>query len=148
MTATTSTTPIGRGDQMPDVRGVGSNGETTRLRDLHYMRHNVALLVVVDDEQGREWLATAETLVDAAAAEHGRMVVLSPDAINTSLALIHDASRGSLARLGLSTADLPALYVADRYGQVFAASHGSHGVADLTPTDIPHWLQFVDCRCS
>lgn len=147
MTATTTRQP-GRGELLPDVRGVGADGVEVRLRELHYMRHNVALLVVADDERGREWVATAEGLVDAAAAEHGRMVVLSPDAVATSLALVHDVDGQSLARLGLSAADLPALYVADRYGQVFTATHGRDGIADLTPNDIPNWLQFVDCRCT
>lgn len=147
MSATTLT-PIGRGERLPDVRGVGPDGTPVRLRDLHYMRHNVALLVVADDARGREWVATAEQLVEAAAAEHGRMVVLSQDAVATSLALIHDAEGQSLTRLGLTAADLPAIFVADRYGQVFTATHGRDAMSELTPDAIPNWLQFVDCRCT
>lgn len=151
MSATSQQT--GRGDMLPDVRGTSADGTRQRLRELHYMRANVALVILRADEQGLAWMRASEAVVDAAAAEHGRIVILSPDAVASNLPLrnlpvLVDADGGSLQRLGLTSDDLPAIYVADRYGQVFAATHGANAEPDMTPADLPRWLNFIDCRCS
>ena len=44
--------------------------------------------------------------------------------------------------------NVPALFVIDRYDMVFAGNRGTHALPDLTPGDIPGWLEFVACRCS
>ncbi len=146
-TETTSAIPA-RGDIIPFVKGVSPNGEVISLRD-YYMRRNMAVVVVGDDEAGREWLSQVARQRDAAAREAGVIVVIAPPGVEThGLATIVDGDGRVHSRLGLDPDNLPVLFLIDRFGTLFATNVGDTATPDLGPEDIPGWLEFIACRCS
>jgi hypothetical protein len=146
--ATTLDTIPSRGAQLPELRGLTPSGAQLSTRD-YYMRHNLAVLVVGDDATGAEWLRAAQRVRAAAHAEAGEIIVVAPPGLETGdLPTIVDADGQLARRLGLDDEDLPALFITDRYRTVFASNRGAEGLAELTPVDIPGWLEFVACRCT
>lgn len=138
----------GRGQQFPDLRGETPTGRPLSTRD-YYMRRNLAVLFVGADATGADWLRRADAIRAAAQAEAGEIVVIAPRGAPTgALPTIVDADGALATRVGLTAADLPALFITDRYRTIFAGNRGERAVADLTPEDIPGWLEFVACRCS
>ena len=113
------------------------------------MRRNLAILVLADDATGAEWLRAAQAVRAAAHAEAGEILVIAPPGLDSGeLPTIVDADGQLAQRLDLGTEDLPALFIIDRYRTVFASNRGADGLAELTPADIPGWLEFVACRCT
>lgn len=137
-----------RGDVLPLVGGVSPAGEPVSLRD-YYMRRNMAVVVVGDDETGRNWLARSVRQIDAAASEAGVIVAIAPSGVETHglVTIVGDDGRAQ-ARLGLEPTDLPALFLIDRFGTLFATNVGKTGTPDIGPDDIPGWLEFIACRCT
>jgi hypothetical protein len=147
MSSTTSLVPA-RGAQLPELRGLTRSGAPLSTRD-YYMRRNLAILVLADDATGAEWLRAAQAVRAAAHAEAGEILVIAPPGLDSGeLPTIVDADGQLAQRLGLSDKERPALFIADRYRTVFAGNRGAHGIAELTPADIPGWLEFVACRCT
>jgi hypothetical protein len=147
MSTTLDTIPS-RGAQLPELRGPTPSGAQLSTRD-YYMRRNLAVLVVANDATGAEWLRAAQAVRAAAHAEAGEIIVIAPPGIESGdLPTIMDADGQLAQRLGLGDKDLPALFIADRYRTIFATNRGANGLAELTPADIPRWLEFVACRCT
>jgi hypothetical protein len=141
------TTPA-RGDLFPTLRGMSPSGRALSTRD-YYMRQNLAVVVLANDMTGQEWLRQAGDLRAAAQAEDGDIVaVLPPDMPSWGVPAIVDQDGALATRVGLTASDLPALFVMDRYGRVFAGNRGNHAIPDLTPANIPGWLEFISCRCT
>jgi hypothetical protein len=136
-----------RGDRMPWLVGPTPEGTTLRTRD-YYMRRNLALVFTGDGEHAQDWAAEAASMRPAARDEAGEIIVIAPPGVDVGITPdIIDHDGGIAARVGLSPSELPALFITDRYGTVFAASRGATAV-DMRPSDIPGWLEFVACRCS
>jgi hypothetical protein len=147
MSTTTATIPA-RGAQLPELRGLTPSGAPLSTRD-YYMRRNLAVMVLADDATGAGWLRAAHAVREAAQAEAGEIIVIAPPGLDSGdLPTIVDEDGQLARRLGLEVADLPALFIADRYRTVFAGNRGANGVAEMTPADIPGWLEFVACRCT
>lgn len=137
-----------RGDIAPVLRGRTAAGEAASTRDF-YLRRNLAILFVGDNPDGTAWLLSASKEVEAAAAEAGQIVVVASQAVETfGLYALVDDGRELRSLYGLAAEDLPALFITDRYGVVFVATHGEDADKTLHPRDIPRWLEFVACRCS
>jgi hypothetical protein len=138
----------GRGELFPNLSGLSPDGDRISTRD-YYMRHSLAIIIAGAGVLSETWVAEAAEVRDAAYDEDGEILLVVPEGSDTrGLPAIVDAD-GSLAeRLGLAPVELPAIYITDRYGTIFAASRGSGAEASLRPADIPGWLEFVACRCS
>jgi hypothetical protein len=137
-----------RGETVPNLTGTNPAGDVWRTRD-YYMRRNLAIVFVGSGDAAVEWVAEAAAQRDAAHAEAGEIVVVAPPGVETGhLPAMRDGSGELAERFGLADEDLPALFVIDRFGTLFVASHGEQAVADLHPRDIPRWLEFIACRCS
>ena len=137
-----------RGDQLPDLTGETPAGVPLSTRD-YYMRRNLAVVFVADDATGAEWLRMAAALREEAHAEAGEILVVAPPGMATGeLPTILDVAHQLARRVGLDAADLPALFITDRYRTVFASNRGEGGQPGLAPADISSWLEFVACRCS
>jgi hypothetical protein len=149
---TTAPTPLvtipRRGEQFPDLTGRTPAGDRLSTRDF-YMRRNLAVLVLADDERGAAWLGAALDIRAAAHVEAGEIVIVAPPGMATGAAPTIVDAHGQLARgLGLSASDLPAVFIIDRYRTIFASNRGELSLPELTPDDVPSWLEFVACRCS
>jgi hypothetical protein len=148
VSTTTAVTTPQRGDQFPDLTGQTPAGAQLSTRD-YYMRRNLAVMYVANDATGAGWLRAAGAVRDAAHAEAGEIVVVAPPGMATgTLPTIVDQEQQLAGRAGLYADDLPALFIIDRYRTVFAGNRGEQGLPELTPADIPGWLEFVACRCS
>lgn len=137
-----------RGGLLPRLEGIDLHGHRVSSRD-YYMRRNLAVVFTGHDDVSTQWIDAAAEIADAAAEEAGQVLLVVPRGVDPQgLPVIVDADGRCRELFGLGTDDLPALFVADRYGTVFAASHGEEAIPELTPRDIPRWLEFVACRCS
>ncbi|HUG15559.1 MAG TPA: hypothetical protein VMM78_11160 [Thermomicrobiales bacterium] len=137
-----------RGSIVPRLDGRNGAGDRVCTRDF-YMRRNLAIVFAGDDDVSRDWVAEASSVSELATAEAGQvLLVVHRDVSPGGLPSIIDHDGMNQSRFGLGAADLPALFITDRYGTLFATSHGHDGIADLRPRDIPRWLEFVACRCS
>lgn len=138
-----------RGDTAPDLIGLTPSGERLALRQRFYMRRNLGILFVADDATGRRWLADAAASRDAARAEIGEIVAVVPRGMEThGLTAIVDSDGDLRTRYGLTLADLPAVFVTDRYLTVFSTNTGETQTPGLMPEDIPGWLEFIAARCT
>lgn len=132
---------------MPWLTGPTPEGATLATRSF-YMRRNLALVFTGDGAVAQDWAAEAASMRPAARAEVGEIVVIAPPGVDVGITPdIVDHDDEVAARVGLSAADLPALFITDRYGTIFASNRGDNAV-DIRPSDIPGWLEFVACRCS
>jgi hypothetical protein len=146
-TSTSAQSVPGRGDQMPWLSGPTPEHETLTTRS-YYMRRNLAIVFTGEGDDAQDWAAEAASIRPAAAREDGEIVVISPPGIDVGITPdIIDDDHQIAARVGLTAADLPALFITDRYGTIFAANRGSHA-EDIRPADIPGWLEFVANRCT
>jgi len=137
-----------RGTIVPSLDGHDETGARVRTRDF-YMRRNLALVFVGDDDESQRWIVEAASIVEAAMAEVGHVLLVAPAGVDTrGLEVMLDSEGAHRRRYGIGCSHVPALFIVDRYGTLFAASHGLDGIADLRPTDIPRWLEFIACRCS
>jgi hypothetical protein len=113
------------------------------------MRRNLALVFVADDPVGRDWIDEAAAVRERVLHEMGEVVaILPPGAESRGLPAIVDADGSVSAKLGLTADGLPALFVLDRYGTLFASNGGPTAEPELRPADIPRWHGFIACRCS
>jgi len=132
---------------MPWLSGPTVDGTVLRTRSF-YMRRNLALVFTGDGDEAQDWAAEAASMRPAARAEDGEIVVIAPPGIDVGITPdIVDEDHLIAASVGLTSSDLPALFITDRYGKIFATSRGTDAV-DIRPSDIPGWLEFVACRCS
>lgn len=146
--APTLTTP-GRGQTAPNLIGTTPTGERLSLRESFYMRRNLGILFVADDETGRRWLREAAGQRSAAQAEAGEIVAIVPAGMDThGLPALVDEDGSLRARYGLTADDLPAVFVTDRYLTIFSTNSGETTTPGLMPGDIPDWLEFIAARCS
>lgn len=137
-----------RGDIVPWISGRSADSHDVSTRDF-YMRRNLAIIFVDASDVGRQWVADAANVRDAATAEAGEILVVGPISLARFGLPTIDDSDGSLAlRFGLDASDLPAVFVIDRYGRLFATNRGESAEAELGPSAIPGWLEFIACRCS
>jgi hypothetical protein len=114
-----------------------------------YMRRNLAIVFAGRDSLSNDWIRDAAGVADAAAAEAGQVLLVLPAGMAShGLPVIVDDDGRMRSRFGLEQSNLPALFITDRYGALFAASHGDDAIHDLGPRDIPRWLEFIACRCS
>ena len=144
---TRATTVPGRGDQMPWLSGPTPEGTTLKTRS-YYMRRNLALVFTGDGEHAQDWAAEAASVRPAAHEEAGEVVVIAPPGVDVGITPdIIDHDDVIAASVGLTVEDLPALFITDRFGTIFAANRGA-GAEDIRPDDIPGWLEFVACRCT
>ncbi|MCO5178254.1 MAG: peroxiredoxin family protein [Thermomicrobiales bacterium] len=138
-----------RGQQAPDLVGETPQGERMSLRRSFYMRRNLGILFVADDDTGRRWLREAAEQRNAAHAEVGEIVAIVPPGMEThGLPALVDTDSSLSARYGLSSPDLPAVFVTDRYFVIFSTNTGDSATPGLLPEDIPGWLEFIAARCS
>jgi hypothetical protein len=138
----------GRGDLFPTLRGASPAGQPASTRD-YYMRRNLAVILLANDVTGMDWLRRAGDQRVAAHTEDGEIVaILPPGMPSWGVPAIVDPHGALAARLGLTASDLPALFIMDRYGRVFAGNRGAHAIPDLAPAGIPKWLEFIACRCT
>lgn len=138
----------GRGDRLPDLSGPTPDGGQLSTRDF-YMRRNLAVIFICAQTECADWIAAAAAVRQAARAENGEILLVLDGTTDTDgLPAIVDADGSLAARCGLSEFDRPALFVIDRYGTIFAANRGPNAETGLRPRDIPHWLEFIACRCS
>lgn len=136
-----------RGDQMPWLTGLTPEGTTLKTRAF-YMRRNLALVFTGGGDEAQDWAAEAASMRPAARADVGEIVMITPPGVDVGITpdiVDHDGTIA--ASVGLAASDLPALFITDRYGKVFATNRGSTA-EDIRPSDIPGWLEFVACRCS
>lgn len=136
-----------RGELLPWLSGTDNEGAPRSTRDW-YMRRNLAVVFVdADDRHG--WVSATADVLPAAREEASDVVIVAPPGVDTGdlLPVIRDGDGSLAAKCGLRAADLPAIFIIDRWGTVFAASRGETAVA-LEPEDIPGWLEFVACRCT
>jgi hypothetical protein len=137
-----------RGDVVPQLTGRDLSGETISTRDF-YMRRNLAIMFVDVDDVGHAWIAEAAERRPEAHAEAGEIIVVGPAGMDIrGLPTIVDSDGALGSRFGLSRRELPALFIVDRFGTLFASNRGDHAIEDLQPRDIPGWLEFIACRCS
>lgn len=137
-----------RGNVIPLVTGVSPTGERISLRDF-YMRRNMAVVVVDSNDVGRQWLSLAALQSEAAAREAGVVVAIVPPGVDApGVPTIVDPDGRLSSKLGLSPGHLPALFLIDRFGTLFATNVGASATPDLDPDGIPGWLEFIACRCS
>lgn len=138
-----------RGETAPDLVGTTPEGKRLSLRQAFYMRRNLGIIFVAADAAGRRWLADAAAQRGAAHAEAGEIVAIVPPGMDThGLPAIVDPDGVLLARYGLAEADLPAVFVTDRYLTIFSTNTGETQTPGLMPDDIPGWLEFIAARCS
>jgi hypothetical protein len=144
--AHTGVTPR-RGELFPTLSGQAPDGSKRSTRDF-YMRSNLAIIVLRDDEAADDWVMRANGVRDGAHAQAGEILIVAPPGFDPGhLPAIVD--EGSLVqRLGIGQRTAPALFVLDRYGMLFATNTGDTATPDLAPEDIPNWLEFIACRCS
>lgn len=146
---TTATVTPARGQTAPDLVGQTPDGERLSVRQRFYMRRNLGILFVANDSTGQRWLRDAAAQRDAALAEAGEIVAIVPPGMDThGLPAIVDADGELRARYGLTEADLPAVFVTDRYLTIFSTNTGETETPYLMPDDIPGWLEFIAARCS
>lgn len=138
-----------RGQIAPDLVGRTPAGNSLSLRNAFYMRRNLGILFVADDATGQRWLSDAAGQREAARAEVGEIVAILPPGMDAhGLPAIVDPDGRLRARYGLTDADLPAVFVTDRYLKIFSTNTGETQTPHLMPDDIPGWLEFIAARCS
>jgi hypothetical protein len=137
-----------RGAILPRLDGVDRHGHGISTRDC-YMRRNLAVIVAGRNNESSDWIESAAEVAEEAASEVGQVVLIVPPEVDShGLPAILDTDGTCRDRLGLSPEDLPALFITDRFGVLFVASRGEDADADLSPRDIPRWLEFIACRCT
>lgn len=135
-----------RGQTVPTLTGPTLEGGQLRTRDF-YMRRNLAIVFLGASPEA--WVKEASAVRELANAEAGEIILVASEEIDAlDLPTLFDRDGQFAARFGLAADDLPAIFVTDRFGTLFAATHGEHGQPELSPADIPGWLEFIACRCS
>ena len=138
----------GRGDRLPDLRGLTPDGGQISTRDF-YMRRNLAVIFICAQTECADWIAAAAAVRKAAQSENGEILLVLDGTTDTGgLPAIVDDDGMLAGRCGLGEFDRPALFIVDRYGTIFAANRGRDAETGLRPRDIPRWLEFIACRCS
>lgn len=148
-----------RGTRLPDLALSAISGETLQLSECRG-RRNLALILA-----GDSWAAARlELLPDLArsyaeiTAQEAQVLAVVADAREQarSLAaqfpyplLLDPESRAHRALAGFDAdgRPAPAVYVTDRYGEVFAAFRAAEGRPLPDAGEILKWLEFVNIQC-
>lgn len=136
-----------RGELFPTLTGTDRSGTRRSTRD-YYMRRNLAVVVVPPGSEAPDWPARLTAVRDRVHAEAGEILLVAPQTLPTGdlPAILDDGALA--AKLGLSNRTTPAIFALDRYGLIFATNAAGDSTPDLTPEEIPNWLEFIACRCT
>jgi hypothetical protein len=112
-------------------------GQPVQLSDLRGRRNLVLIFAGTDAEEGR-LISELQACGEAVREEEAVAAVFAaadPDA---------RAWYGALAGDGTPRA---ALYVSDRYGEIYFAAHPERGQALPSAAEVLEWLRFINAQC-
>ncbi len=152
-----STGPPKRGELMHDFVLPSARGERIQLSRYRGRKH---LVLVLGGRRERGLLKDLARRQDALHAEQAQVLAsitgtpAQAAQIKTEdelpFPVLADADAGihrSLGAIGVDGQTAPALYVTDRFGEVFAAFRTSEGQSLPDADDILDWLEFVNQQC-
>jgi hypothetical protein len=125
------------GQRIPDF----PQAEFSRYRG----RRNLVLLVSPADELVNELASKMEEL----SYQETQVLVLSPAARESAFPVLIDAGLGVHSVLGgvNEGKPAPAVYVTDRYGEIYAAFRASEGARLPDASAILGWIEFINSQC-
>jgi len=153
-----SSTPgksLAPGDRLPRLELSDAGGGPVRLRDPAHGAVVVAYLARPEAAEAREYLAALRAMEPEFRQWYGRTVVITgPETGVAGEALpsgrpaspVVPDPAGELRR-GLGIEDDYALFIADRWGQLYAVWHGTTATDLLDIREIVEWLRFLATQC-
>jgi hypothetical protein len=157
--ATDKASAFERNQIIPDFTLQNVAGETVSSRS-YYMHRNYVLALLTDtiDEEWMDWISRLRSTVESIPAADGEVVCL---------VVAQPGSEAVLEQIGLTNRfqilideksiaeerfkhDLEqgTLLVTDRYGVVFHSASGEPSSPEMSPEDVPSWIELIACRCS
>jgi peroxiredoxin len=147
-----------RGQRLPDFEFVSADGASVRLSD-YRGRSNLVLLFTQDDQCTAELLSAVASRYQEIKAEDAQVLAVAPTPADgrrwqRQLALpysvVADPQSKVYPRVGaINSQGQPAaaLYVTDRFGEIFAVYRTRDGQPLPAVADVLNWLEFVNSQC-
>jgi peroxiredoxin len=151
-----------RGELIHDFSAPTPEGTMMRLRDVYYLRRNLALVFTHGPEcdQCRDLLRDLAIERALLRAEDGEILAVVPGdreaagQLRSDLRLpypvVVDEDGSVYDRYRLLTPDgapKAAIFTTDRYGTVFEASIANDAHEMMPASEVPGWLEFIACEC-
>ncbi len=135
-----------RGQLMRDFVLSSASGERVQLSEYRGKKNLVA---VVAGRQLPHLLHDLADRQDALRDEQAQVLIVvfsSPAEVSSPFTLLCDPDGVVHAHMGATT-DAPALYITDRFGEVFAAFRTAEGDTLPSASEVLDWLGFVNRQC-
>jgi peroxiredoxin len=149
------------GQMMPDVSLPDGSGRRVRLSDYRHRRHVVAVFVNgASEEEYRPFLSALGRHYPEIAEEESEVLTAVPgtvrdaarigDRLGLPFPVLADMdgeahrSAGSVATNG--EPDM-AVFIIDRYGEIYAAFHSGKGDVLPSPETILDWIRYIQSQC-
>jgi peroxiredoxin len=149
------------GRMMPDFSLPAGGGRRVRLSDYRHRRHVVAVFVDGAPEEsyrpfleilGRHYaeIAGEEAEVLSAVPATVRESALFGDRFDLPFPVLADEAGEAHRAAGAVAIDGKpdmAVYIIDRYGEIYAAFHAGKGDVLPSPEDILDWIRYIQFQC-
>jgi peroxiredoxin len=149
------------GRMMPDFSLPAGGGRLVRLSDYRHRRHVVAVFVDgAPEEDHRPFLSLLGRFYPEIAGEETEVLAMVPEgARETALVgdrddlpfpvLADEAGEAHRAAGAVAIDGKPdmAVYIIDRYGEIYAAFHAGKGDVLPSPEEILDWIRYIQSQC-
>jgi peroxiredoxin len=134
-------------ETLPAVRGrlrdcelPTPEGRTVRFSDFRGRRNLVVLLGAT------RLLSDLATRSSELSYEEAQVLVVSPRPVESPFLVLLDPEKKVHDALGASES-APAVYITDRYGEIYATYRVSEGQQLPTADEVLRWLEFINSQC-
>jgi hypothetical protein len=133
----TTATQLERGMMLRDLTAPTLDGERVQLSDLRGRRNLVLIFAGTNGEEQRLLSELRESRAELREEEAVAAVIADNDRESRSW-------YGALAADGTPRA---ALYITDRYGEIYFAAHPERGLSLPSAAEVLDWLRFINSQC-